>query len=90
MAKKEANKKKNCKCKSPLSKMDLFKDVDKQAVLLNTISVLKEFCDENILSLQPILDEDENNEQVMERVIKFATIADILDSVENLLIHDKR
>lgn len=90
MAKKEARKKKDCKCKSSLLKEELFENADKQTVLLNTISVLKDFCDENILSLQPILDEDEGNEQVMERVIKFATIADILDSVENLLIHDRK
>ena len=53
-------------------------------MLLNVLNTLQEFCADNILALKPLLDEVEDNEPIKERIIHFATISDILDSVEQL------
>ena len=53
-------------------------------MLLNVITTLQKFCDDNILALKPLLDEVEENEAIKERIIHFVTISDLLDSIEQL------
>lgn len=57
---------------------------ENKEILLNVLNTLQEFCADNILALKPLLDEVEDNEPIKERIIHFATISDILDSVEQL------
>ena len=58
--------------------------IDSKELLLNVITTLQKFCDDNILSLKPLLDEVEENEAIKERIIHFVTISDLLDSIEQL------
>ncbi len=59
-------------------------EIDSRETLLAVIDELRDFCNENILALKPLLDEVENNEIIKRRIINFVTISDILDSVEQL------
>ncbi len=58
--------------------------IDSKELLLNVITTLQKFCDDNILALKPLLDEVEENEAIKERIIHFVTISDLLDSIEQL------
>lgn len=60
------------------------KKIDSKELLLNVITTLQKFCDDNILALKPLLDEVEENEAIKERIIHFVTISDLLDSIEQL------
>lgn len=80
MAKKEAEKKKDKK------KLELEVELDKQILLLSTLDILKEFCLENILSLRPLLEESaEEIPAVEDRLIKFATMIDIMETLTELV-----
>ena len=59
-------------------------EIDSRETLLAVIDELRDFCNENILALKPLLDEVEDNEIIKRRIINFVTISDILDSVEQL------
>ncbi len=83
MGKKKENKKRK------EQEVDLEIDLSDQnsgnkEILLNVLNTLQQFCADNILALKPLLDEVEDNEPIKERIIHFATISDILDSVEQL------
>ena len=58
--------------------------IDSKELLLNVITTLQKFCDDNILALKPLLDEVEENEAIKERIIHFVTISDLSDSIEQL------
>ena len=84
MGRKKENKKRKEKLQKILLESNL-QEINSTSSLLLVISSLQEFCDDNILALKPLLDEDEDNEQIKQRIIHFCTISDILDSLEQLI-----
>ena len=84
MGRKKENKKRKEKLQKILLESNL-QEINSTSSLLLIISSLQEFCDDNILALKPLLDEDEDNEQIKQRIIHFCTISDILDSLEQLI-----
>lgn len=83
MGKKKEDKKKD-KIETEFDFPPVEEEMDSGEILSNVITTLQKFCDDNILALKPLLDEVEDNEAVKERIIHFATISDILDSLEQL------
>ncbi len=81
-------KKKEEKKRNNIEKEQAFflagEKIDSKELLLNVITTLQKFCDDNILALKPLLDEVEENEAIKERIIHFVTISDLLDSIEQL------
>ena len=84
MGRKKENKKRKEKLQKILLESNL-QEINSTSSLLLVISSLQEFCDDNILALKPLLDEDEDNEQIKQRIIHFCTISDIVDSLEQLI-----
>ena len=84
MGRKKENKKRKEKLQKILLESNL-QEINSTSSFLLVISSLQEFCDDNILALKPLLDEDEDNEQIKQRIIHFCTISDILDSLEQLI-----
>lgn len=81
MAKKKKQNPSKQYAKELLERMDV-----KREVLHETLDFLTDFCQENILSLEPLADEEAfaDAEKVQDRIIKFETIAHILQTLKKL------
>lgn len=59
--------------------------IDNKELLSSIIAMLQNFCQDNVLSLQPLLQEDELSEGVQERIYCFATISSLLSGIDKLV-----
>ena len=60
--------------------------IDNKELMSLLITFSKNFCQDNVLALTPLLQDEETADLVKERIFYFELISDILDSVDNLFI----
>ena len=57
---------------------------DNKALLSEIIEILQNFCQDNILALTPLLQTEEENTAVQERICYFSIISKLLDGIASL------
>ena len=86
MAKKKRQEKEQKYAKELLERMDV-----KREVLHETLDVLTDFCQDNILALEPLADEEvfDGAEKVQDRMLKYETIVQILQTLKKITTKNK-
>ncbi|MBR1778340.1 MAG: hypothetical protein IJ752_07145 [Alphaproteobacteria bacterium] len=62
--------------------------IDNKELMTSIISIAKNFCQDNILSLSPLLKENKNIDAVQERIFYFELISNLLNSIDKLIAAD--
>lgn len=81
MAKKKRQEKEQKYAKELLERMDV-----KREVLHETLDILTDFCQDNILALEPLANEEvfDGAEKVQDRMLKYETIIQILQMMKKI------
>lgn len=81
MAKKKRQEKEQKYAKELLERMDV-----KREVLHETLDILTDFCQDNILALEPLANEEvfDGAEKVQDRMLKYETIVQILQTLKKI------